>query len=573
MTAVVWTEKSGDLIETVAAVTVCRRHPSAERVRASVGDGGIDIRVRNGDGWTVFQVKGYTGNMTASRKSKVEHSFKRVQEYAAEVGMKIAEWNLLVPIDPTKENLVWFEELTKGAPFACGWKGRAYLDGLAAEFPDVIEYYFGDGAERLAETVRQVAAATGTLVAAERASSSAPITADGVRSGLSQLYEALNKFDPHYRYAFSVSPSLPEFPGSYKPGLVFTHAEGKEGCFVTFDVYARYAEAVRDSPITIQGVLSAPAGTDEAKALEEFHRYGAHFSRLDLGSGFVISAPGGLGGELDAGTFTVGPTVEDLAVPPRPIRLQVIDPADVVLAEVEVFLKKPTYGLGGQGMSVQAADASGFLMLRFQVDLETRAGKFDLELGDASGLHPSAILPALRVVDAMHEPNRVRLANQYGPPGNSVIEIAAPREEQENGILRLVEALQELQQHTVVQVAVPSLSELSRLDALRIIRAAAILRGEEVHVQYRGYSLVFDQDAQLEDGDHAGITGVEPLVLLLNQQPVQLGWRRFFAHEVKTTRTSRDDGKVEYRLTPSAGESFLMRFVAGEPPTESNSSE
>jgi hypothetical protein len=109
------------------------------------------------------------------------------------------------------------------------------------------------------------------------------------------------------------------------------------------------------------------------------------------------------------------------------------------------------------------------------------------------------------------------------------------------------------------------------LDALRIIRAAAVLRGEEVQVHYRQYSLVFDQDAQLEDGDHApGITGVEPLFLPLNQQLVQFGWRRFFAHEVKTTRTDRDDGKAEYRLTPSAGESFLMRFVAGEPPAGSN---
>lgn len=45
-----WATMSGDEIETVVAVCLCKQFPDAQRIRPSRGDGGIDVRVDNEDG-------------------------------------------------------------------------------------------------------------------------------------------------------------------------------------------------------------------------------------------------------------------------------------------------------------------------------------------------------------------------------------------------------------------------------------------------------------------------------------------------------------------------------------------
>jgi hypothetical protein len=70
-----------------------------------------------------------------------------------ERSLQVRTWKLVMPLDPTPENDDWFAELTQRAPFACVWCGLDYVDGLAAKYPDVVDYYLRDGKERLETAV------------------------------------------------------------------------------------------------------------------------------------------------------------------------------------------------------------------------------------------------------------------------------------------------------------------------------------------------------------------------------------------------------------------------------------
>jgi hypothetical protein len=109
VTRVEWTRTEPGDIEQVVSMLLCRENPSAVRVRASRGDGGIDVLApaENGAGVAVYQVKSFSSNLTASQKAQVERSFRRVLDYAKGRGLQMTEWYLTLPIDPTNENLAW----------------------------------------------------------------------------------------------------------------------------------------------------------------------------------------------------------------------------------------------------------------------------------------------------------------------------------------------------------------------------------------------------------------------------------------------------------------------------------
>lgn len=93
----------------------------------------------------VYQVKSFSSNLTAGRKAPVERSFHRVLDYAEGRGPQVTEWYLTLPLDPTNENLAWLGSSTTGCGLTAEWRGLGFLDGLAATYPAVIDYYLRDG--------------------------------------------------------------------------------------------------------------------------------------------------------------------------------------------------------------------------------------------------------------------------------------------------------------------------------------------------------------------------------------------------------------------------------------------
>ena len=132
----------GETIEDLVAVLLRRENPMATQIRQSQGDGGMDVRAPFPTGGVeIFQVKKFNSTLNASQLRQIKESYESLNEYRLEHGLDVRAWHLLMPLNPTKENLEWFDELTTDAPFPCDWRGRDYLDGLAAQFPDVVDYY------------------------------------------------------------------------------------------------------------------------------------------------------------------------------------------------------------------------------------------------------------------------------------------------------------------------------------------------------------------------------------------------------------------------------------------------
>jgi len=83
-------------------------------VRPSRGDGGVDVLVPNPDKAgkaDVYQIKKFAENLTSSQKGQIERSYRRLMTQIADAKIAVANWYLLMPLDPTPPDLIWFGEL------------------------------------------------------------------------------------------------------------------------------------------------------------------------------------------------------------------------------------------------------------------------------------------------------------------------------------------------------------------------------------------------------------------------------------------------------------------------------
>lgn len=218
-----WSTAEPGLIETVVAVLLSRENPRAQRVRPSQGDGGLDVIVPAGDVgvWDDHQVKCFASNLSDSQKGQIEWSLLRAAATHADPdsGIAIRSWLLTLPLDATREQLAWLRDLAAAhaVPFECEWRRRAFLDGLAARHPDVIDYYFRDGRDRLEGSIALLRSITDLGAPAEPGMLLAPAEAT---SRLSGLFRALNRDGPT---SCTSLPSPPRRP-SRQPDRAWSRA-------------------------------------------------------------------------------------------------------------------------------------------------------------------------------------------------------------------------------------------------------------------------------------------------------------------------------------------------------------
>ena len=79
-------------------------------VRASQGDGGIDVYVTHDEGIDIYQCKFFMGNMTDSRWANIQNSFKKAME---NTGVSILNWRLCMPREMQKEDIARFNRFYK----------------------------------------------------------------------------------------------------------------------------------------------------------------------------------------------------------------------------------------------------------------------------------------------------------------------------------------------------------------------------------------------------------------------------------------------------------------------------
>jgi hypothetical protein len=572
-TRVAWATLQPAETEHVISVMLCRQNPSAMRIRPSRGDGGIDVITDTDAGWAVDQIKYFSASLTPSQKTQVRESFERLRTYAAAEGARIAQWHLVVPVDPTNEERKWFDELTSGAGYPCDWRGLTHVEGLAAEYPDVIDYYLRDGKERLATLVGQLGDAIrlGFRLEGAAGTSGQPLTPREMETGLIGLYAALNAHDPHYRYSFSVDAQKPEVP--IEPFLVAAvQRTGNVAC-VTFRIYARFAEAAAERPVPIGVEFRVPTDGPEAEALRGFNDFGAPVTVEDPGGEKIelsFDLPGGLGGAFRGGRVSLGPARTDGAQPYRQ-RLQILTEAGKEISTCFLQMDPVTTGLSGAGVRATGREDHGVFQIEIRADLAAQRLDLKLTCGDLTGRHPNDVLPGLRVASSFHPPNKMRFAPPYGPITHPADAIPAAIDLGLGLVLRVVEALAVVQDHTTEQIAIPDLTTVSRTSAGELIRLARLLQEGHVVVEWNHLDLNLEVPEGMDavpveaGGPPRPESVLLPCLVRLDDRDIVLGSVRYelSAAQVESV-TPTDTGIARVRLVP--GDDRTARLVY-EPPS------
>jgi hypothetical protein len=323
------------LYEDMVSVLLSRLHPAAERIDGIGGDGGRDVQLRASQRLDLFELKSFTGRLTArspSRRRQVEGSLRTA------AGLQPDSWSLVVPIDHNPEELEWFDSLRREYPFPLTWHGRTWLDGQMAAFPDIHRYYIEDARDEALELLREFNAEQRGLGGGAM---------DAV-ARLDRLRTRLNELDPQYRFELITGPAEIAM-GTIPEAAMYTQRQSEHGP-VTIAVIPKYRDALRDRPILITVGLSFPdteVGQEAASRFRAFLDYGeATIVDEENVQEFDVEAPGGLGGARGRGRLLVGPVPADGFL--LDARFRVFNEAGSQLASLPIRFSSSYGGLRGE---------------------------------------------------------------------------------------------------------------------------------------------------------------------------------------------------------------------------------
>lgn len=354
MTTVNWERMSGDDVEQFVAAALTKERGGGCQITPSSGDGGIDVLLPREDGtWEVVQVKRYSRRLESKQKKNVRESWDRFLKQDL-TGHQISAWTLAMPWNPTREALEWLQGFPPETPYAKTWMGRTKLDVLAAGNPQLVDYYFGDGATRVGELM--------TLGIEAGRPTAGPGEADlltGVLGRHEALAKALEEVDPFYSYEISVK--FGQVP--LDDQACAAEAEGAAMVqFATIDadhysvmrVIPTHPLAGEFRPIRQTIRFEADPGTPEHRMLTDFATYGVPFHDV---VGDVVEAVGPPGTERTGRSlFSYTARVNDEF---PPLELRGIDPDGATVATLPLLPPETSSGFTEERFWLTTKDPSG----------------------------------------------------------------------------------------------------------------------------------------------------------------------------------------------------------------------
>lgn len=572
MSRVEWSRRGPEEIEELLGILLCSKFGlAATRIRPSRGDKGIDVYVRTTEGWIVFQVKSFTTSLTSSHKRQITESWNRFKTYADEEGIDVRAWYLLRPLNPTIEDEAWLETLTAGAGFTCRWQGRDYCEALVAAYPAVVDYFLFDGKDRLDTTIKDYLAIIG-FQRQEGQDRTFELEPGDSQAALASVHDALNAFDPFYRYDFAVSDAssgLPDLDLSAPspPGLVasVTSSDGKRA--VTFHIFERFRDATIERPIPGNFAPAIEPGTAEAAAWGNFVKFGLPVERLPLRTA-NIDLPGGLGlTDATNATAWIGPAHRS-GNPTPDLVLKVSDPGGTVLAEVVVRTQQASTGLTAEGIAIKGTESGGVFTIVFKGEVNGPS-HYTFTMTGISGAVPGAVLGGLQFLHHFRPPNRFEAWIAHGPrlaPAQDIPDAVGDPDDLRE-LVSISEALAEIQRHTHHQIRIPP--KVSSHEAEEWLVVATLLRGETVDGTWSDMPVELHPGAELPDvtsGQFQVMANI-PLTVSVGDLDLELGGRQIIC---KTARL--DPGSVSgdrIRLVPGDDNTMTSRWLpeTGEPVT------
>jgi hypothetical protein len=547
-----WTELGGDEAETVLANLLYSEHPLATRVRPSRGDFGIDVvaPARGAPGaLDVYQIKRFANTLSTSQKKHVEESFRRLLIGFVRRDVPLADWYLVMPVDPTVDKLLdWFaampdaviaamfEEKDKktneplltedekaqisewrNAPSRIiKWEGRPFCETLAGKYPHVIDYYLHGGEQRLRSALvvmGEILQTDSALPAHDQDSTVALLTPAEIRDHLLRLQEVLDT-DPHFRYGVSFDPAPPKL--MEEPHLIAATQEIQpDGQTLTFRIYARFAEALNERPVPISLRFSFSAPAFDREAFDEWRKYG---KPLTAPVEIEADLPGGLGDALagKAAQIVIHPIGSSYE-----LRLRIRTPGGINGQEL-LFAMSATTGPEEAGLWAHGTDESGFLTYENTLDVDTQRVSMGFRHSGFIGAEAAKLLPSLEFAADLRSPNVIQAAERYGAfldfhavPGDQAL---IPQ-----SVLRYVRNLVTIQTRTATPILVPDLAAVKTREVQAIAEAAALIDGQTVVSHWVDISFPLQPGVEIDTTGHYLVELIDPLVVQVGDQELVLG--------------------------------------------------
>lgn len=536
------------LYEDMVSVLLSRLHPDAERIDGIGGDGGRDVQLRAPQRLDLFELKSFTGRMTArspNRRRQVEESLRTA------AGLQPDSWSLVVPINHNPQELRWFDNLRQEYPFPLAWYGRTWLNNQMAAFPDIHRYYIEDARDEVLALLRELNAEQAALGSG---------AVDAI-TRLDHLRARLNELDPQYRFDLTAGPAEVAM-NAFPQAAMYSQREGEHGP-VTIAVIPKYQDALRDRPIMVRVGLQFPDSEIGHEAAARFRAF------LDYGDPAIVDetnvqeievdAPGGLGGTLRPGALRVGPVTDaDFQLDTR---LRVLNQAGSQLASLPVRF---TTGYGGmRGRTIAGQDATGVLHISARFEEAARRVRVNVAVRPVSGLLPAALLAPLRLAHALRTPNAATVTTSMGdlwPP------ILMPDLELvTTEYLELVEQLARVQGETNTSFPLPD--EVDADDVATLYRITRLLDGEPLALRPDSINVTLQPGAlsRLPDIQHGRVLAMQsesfqPLmgeVIPLGVCSIVIGPARF--EEEASSDLALPPGHTRARLVPLLGARAILR--------------
>lgn len=503
----------------------------------------------------MYQIKHFYQALTPSQRGQIEKSFQRFLLGFVRGGWPIADWYLMMPLDPTTErDSDWFdnmpgaviqkmfnddelaltesekEQITawRTAPGRkTKWEGLTACDNLAAKYPHVADYFVHGGRERLKDAVATLGAILQrdvTLPDPSQQGSVALLTPAEVEEHLQRLQRVLDT-DPHYRYAWGFSPTPPEI-GEEEDLVAATQQIHPDGSALTFKIYQRFPEALNERPIPIKLKFAVGDAAFDQQAFETWRKYG---KPLTAPAEVEADLPGGLGeamsGEL--AQVTIRPVGQTYLA-----RFRIRKP-DGTFGVILSFSMTVSAGSDGTGTWERGTDDTGFLTMEITSALETHTGTWDFTRSGIVGSEVVAALPSVEFVQDLHAPNVLQVAQKYGPFSDYA---AIPPHEPKfpDAVIDYLRALAIIQTRTPTPVLIPDLTTVPVKDVQAVIEVAALIDGQTV-ISAGWESARFKSDAapkigpgglperQVDLANHYQIRIIEPLSVRVGSQQLTLG--------------------------------------------------
>jgi hypothetical protein len=409
-----------DIVSTALSLRYAKDYGEFQRLDGSGGDGGRDVQFRTASLLDLFEMKSFTGRLGTAqgRRAQVERSLERA------AGLQPDSWTLVLPIDPTPEELQWFNSLRAKVEFPISWFGKTELDAMMAEFPVVPRYFVEGKHEEVVELLKEIAQERAPIGSIEEAT-----------ERLAVLASRLDELSPHYRLDFE-----------------------RHGDATTIIVMPRYPGAEDDRPIVISGKFEFPetdVGQDVARRVGEFFAYGGEVEvPSEYATGLRVDAPGGLAPNFGQGGRLVlksHPVDHGLPITGR---IAIVREDDSLGPSMPVRLTKRV--VGERGATLEGSDFTGAITIRLRADSVDHTANLNLSFEAPTNVLPGVLLQLYRFLGELAPPCRlgVSLAGlSVGDPMNVPPEMTAARPPE--GLVRILEDLEFIQSVTATPFEVP----------------------------------------------------------------------------------------------------------------------